>query len=324
MRAVLQPLMMEERSSWKFVSRDDHTSMVIMPTDDWIGLADHPRQRDTERHSRAQHWALAREAKGAAADVLRHVVAAELDGQLYKVDGHTRGYLWETGGLEKPATVFVRIHGVASVDELNSLYKTFDAQSAAETSYDQVSGAFRENKIELKSRRLRHGYLGNALWIGLRGKTKKSHNRELPPVDIYKAVAFYKKELLLLDTIDPKPEIFYTGVVAAALIGLALHPEEVEFFNRLSNRKGNMKDGANDPVQSVLKLVDDLTKAKKSWVHHQHEDLCARTLRAFQAWVNRDEDPEGYWFKSRVRAVDILPLIEEVKVQRDAMDDPYL
>ena len=43
-------------------------------------------------------------------------------------------------------------------------------------------------------------------------------------MNLYRAVAVFQRELELLDGIHPEPRPFYSGVVAAALIGLTLYP----------------------------------------------------------------------------------------------------
>ena len=65
----------------------------------WVNVPDNPRQRDTVRHAnkaKRKHLKEADEAHGI-------VFAAMLDGEItWKLDGHTRAYLWDTGELELP------------------------------------------------------------------------------------------------------------------------------------------------------------------------------------------------------------------------------
>ncbi len=301
-----------------------------MTVDDWCALPDHPRQRNTRRHAHASHWQLAKRAKGAVLDHLAHVTAACLNGRYYKVDGHTRAWLWETGALPLPDRLHVTVYRVATTAELDELYTTFDTQSAAESNYDKVYGAYRECGLELTSKRLKHGFIVDALNIALRGATRSNQDkRALPEIDIYKAVAVFKEELVRLDSVNPQPEVFYSGVVAAGLIALSLYPEGIEFFQKLARREGNKRNGRMDPVEAVLVYVDKLKQERSSWMNAQQENLCARTLRAFLAWKDgRQEEGRGktaqYWFKAKMRAIEIQPLIAQMKAKKGIGEEPVL
>jgi hypothetical protein len=292
---------------------------------EWIQMRGHPRQRDTERQAKRPHWQDARLATGTLKEALRLVVAATFKGDLYKVDGHTRGYLWSIGELEAPDTVIATVHRASSYDDLMALYSGYDTASAAETQNDRVYGAFREAGLILKSKRLRDGFFVDALNIALRGSTRKDQDkRATPELDLYKAVATFSPELRLLDSVNPQPDVFYGGIVAAALIALSLDPSDVTFFDLLSRRQGNVRDGAKDPVQAVLDHVLSLKHQRSAWVNARQVDLCARTLRALTAWKAGPEEPDKYWLRQKVRAVGFEPLIEQVKTVKGIDAEPSL
>ena len=295
-----------------------------MSTGTWIDLADHPKQRNVERQARKPHWRLAQRASGAVKDALRLVAAADLEGTLHKVDGHTRALLWRLGKLPAPDTVFVTVHRVRSRDELDALYDVFHVPAAGENAYDQVYGAFRQVGLSLKSRRLREGFFASALNIALRGVGKPQQDkRHTEPIDIYAAVEAFKAELEFLDSVDPQPEVFYTGVVAAALIGLALYPESLEFFARLSGRQGEKRAGRADPVEAVLSLVAALKNQRNSWVNAQQAELCGRTLRALEAW-REGPTSERYWLQRKPRAMDLKPYLDRLKQLKGIEGNPRL
>jgi hypothetical protein len=293
----------------------------------WIALPNHPHQRNTVRHARAVHLKQARGATGAVANQLAHVVAARLDGTYYKVDGHTRSYLWEQGQLPRPTMLHVTIYPVASRAELDALYEVFDASTAAKTRYDQVYGGFRECGFQPRSKRLRHGFLNDALNIALRGGIRGQQSRALPEVNLYRAVAVFRRELELLDSIDPEPRPFYSGVVAAALIGLVLYPPErvLDFFKKLQNGEGNRKDGRSDPVDAVLNVIQQMTLEKRAAQTALQADLCARTLRGLVTWLAGPETQRNqYWLKTSIHAINLEPLLAELKTKKGIRDDPTL
>lgn len=261
----------------------------------WFDLPDHPRRRDTERRTQKEHWAAARSAEGPVLEVLRWVVAAELEGQLYKVDGHTRTLLWATDRLKRPSCVIAQVFRCQSRDELNALYGTFDTQVAAETLYDRVTGAYREHGLNLTSQRLRAGTIADALSIAYRGIPRSTERHVVEAdFDVYAAVGFFAKELALLDSVNPQTDLYPTGVLAAALLSLAEEPQTLNFFRRLSDRQGSKREGLPDPVEAVLEKLRALKSRKSARVRSEQEDLCVRTLAAIRAWRAGPEAPE-YW-----------------------------
>jgi len=300
------------------------TYQLEMVWQDWSAFTNHPRQRDTAKHAKKPHWAVARAATGAAAEALRHLVGAEFQGELYKVDGHTRAYLWERGELPPPESVFATIHRVTTYDELLALYSAFDTPGAAESQNDRIYGAMSQAGLQLTSKRLRDGFIVDALNIALRGCTRKDQDkRTVPELDLYAAVDAYSDELAALDSVEPQPEIFYGGVVAAALIALAQDQDVLAFFQRLSDRDGNIKDGRPDPVQAVLEQILAMKHQRSAWVNAMQVDLCARTLRALDVW-RLGPDNEAYWLKQKVRAVGFMPQIDRVKALKGISDNERL
>ena len=295
-----------------------------IPVEDWIAFPDHPLHRESSKRIEAEHWRFAKHAKGAVQSHLQHVVAANFEGVYYKVDGHVRARLWKTGELPVPTLLHSTIYRVSSKDELNDLYLAFRTHSRMDK-YDEVCTAYQANGLTLNSKRLRHGLVVHALNIALRGAARSHQNkRNTPELDLHKAVGVFRDELKMLDTVDPQPEIFLTGVVAAALITLALVPHGIDYYRRLAMRQGNKASGKMDPVEAVLQVVDSMKDKRISRVNVQQEDLCARTLRAFSAWEESRNCGEEYWFKNRPRAADIAPWIARLKVAKGLEDDPAL
>lgn len=309
--------------STHILTESGHLYVAEIPLSAWTDIAPHPRQRNTERQCRKEHFVAARRATGAARQALRQVVAAKFQGRLYKVDGHARTHLWMQNELPPPETVIATVHRVESYDDLLDLYTVFDVQSAAESIYDRVYGAFRQIGLDLRSPRLKHGFIVGALNIALRGATRKDQDKDAPELNIYKAVASFKDELGLLDSVSPQPEVFFSGVVAAALIALSLEPEAVTFFERLAKRQGSKKEGLNDAVEALLVHVGALQKQRSSWVNAIQGDLCARTLSALSAWQAGSQSPR-YWVGKKIEAVDIMPYIVEMKRTKGIASDPEL
>ena len=290
--------------------------MARMPVATWIALPDHPRKRDTARQARKAHWQAVRLVHGAALESLRWVVAAELDGKLTKVDGHTRALLWAEGRLPAPAEVLATVYRCRDRLELNELHAAFDTQSAAETVFDKVTGAFSEQGLVLTSKRLRSGTIADALSIATRGvaRGQDAEGGTGDDFDVYGAVALYADELRLLDTVNPQNETFYTGLLAAALLSLACDPSTLEFFRAISNGRGQTRAGLLDPVAGVLAVISRM-KNRHARFRREQERLCESSLGAVRVWRHGEQTP-GYWSSGRYEPLDILKTVREVRVRK--------
>ncbi len=298
-----------------------------LAVEDWIALPDHPHHRNTVRHASAAHLGQAKRATGALASLLAHVVAACWEGAYYKVDGHTRSYLWERGELPRPDGLHVTIYRVASRAELDALYEAFDVSTAIKTGYDQVLAGFRDCGLQLRSKRLRQGFLNDTLNIALRGATRELQDPASPELDVYRAVAVFKPELEWLDGIDPQPSPFYSGVVAAALVGLALFETKrvLGFFDKLNRKEGNRKNGRSDPVDAVLIAIERMSLEKTAARTSLQGDLCARALRGLLTWLDGPKKSRHqYWLQYSIHAVNMAPLLADLKARKEIVDIPTL
>jgi hypothetical protein len=311
-----------EPRHWRVLADLGESYTVQMSSAHWASLADHPRERDAQRQARKTHWQLARAARGAVLETLRWVVAAECNGQLFKVDGHTRALLWTSGALPDPANVFATVYRCKSREELNALYATFDTQSAAVTMYDRVTGAYREQGLELRSKRLRAGTIVDALSIAQRGiaRSTEAVGEGDENWDVYNAVASFAPELRLLDSVDPQPEVFHTGIVSAALLALALEPAAIEFFSQLARGRGSKREGLFDPVEAIVWRVARIKKQRSGWIKSQQEQLCAACLAALELW-RAGESAVGYWSSGDFAPVNLPDVVKRVReLKRESIE----
>jgi len=304
---------------WSVIGDFGASYTVEMPIEAWINLPDHPRRRDTARHVRKRQWALLRAAQGPVLESLRWVDAAEVAGEVWKVNGHARAVLWANGGLPRPDKVFAKVFRCRSHSELFALYSTFDHPAASETIYDRVSGAYRQHGLTLKSERLRSGTIADALYIAFRGVARSvEKSGDDDDVDIYEVVGSFAPELRLLDEVDPQNDIFYTGIVAAALLTLALDPQLIGYFGRLSRRQGSKREGLLDPVEALLHMIGRLKQRRGAWVKAQQEQLCAAALTGAFAWQAGESHPH-YWVREALPAMDVHDLVLRVRREKNRL-----
>lgn len=287
---------------------------VEMPVDTWIHLADHPRRRDTERHARKPEWELlARRAQGAVLEMLRWVAAAQVGDEVWKVDGHTRALMWKNGSLRRPDRVLATVFRCESRQALCDLYSTYDHPAAAETLYDQVSGAFHQHGLQPKSERLRSGTIGEALYIAWRGVARAlDRGGDEDEIDIYNVVGAFASELSLLDSVNPQNDTFQSGVVAAALLCLALDPQLIGYFDQVSKREGSKQRGMLDPVEALLYMVSEVKGRRGAWGRAQQQELCAATLTGAFAWKAGESHPH-YWVREGLPPADIKKVVSQVR-----------
>jgi hypothetical protein len=181
-------------------------------------------------------------------------------------------------GKLSPADVIKRYPALAH--ELDSAAET----STSGADYDRVVSALRNLGITLRSPRLRTGTFVDALGLATHG-VAWSADYVNKPFDVAKAVQTFAPELQLLDSIDPQPELFRTGVVAAALLALSLDASTLEFFSRLSQARG--KDGGDhaNPSRKLLALINRMKKPEAGDPSALREqELCSMTLQAVERW----------------------------------------
>ncbi len=323
MGEAARKLKKQARLPGRVLAEDEKIITLVMPVDDWIAVPGHPRQRDTKRHAHALHWREARHAKGAIKTHLAHVTGALLDGQLIKVDGHTRAYLWATGKLERPDEVVVTAYKVNNYQELLDLYRTFDVPTAGESWSDRVRGAFREHGYTPTSNILSRGLLVNAAHIALRGIPLGRRSKKLREFDIYKAIGLFLPEIIALDRMRISRDLELSGILGAGLIMLTLHPNSKEFFKRLFEKIGEKRGGRMDPVEAVLSAVLEYKAMKYRRPPLAQVDLCGRCLRAVTYWM---DGPEGgpYWLRNKIQYMDVEPFVERVREVKEIGDDPAL
>ena len=290
---------------------------VEMSVDAWIELADHPRRRDTERHIRKPEWELLlRTARGPVLEMLRWVVAAQVGDEAWKVDGHSRALLWANGMLPRPKSVFAKVFRCESREALCDLYSTFDHPAAAETLFDRVSGAYHQHQLTLKSERLKNGMIGDALYIAWRGVARAvDKESDEGDMDIYSVVGTFAPELSLLDGVNPQNDVFQTGVVAAALLSLALDPEFIGYFGQVSRREGNKRRGLLDPVEALLHMIGELKGRRGAWGKAQQQELCAAALTGAFAWKAGESHPH-FWVREVLPPTDIHDIVRRVRERK--------
>jgi len=292
------------------------TFVTCIGFDDWLALPVKFDDKDTsliKYAARTEKKWLELDDKNEIFDsYIATVNVANVDGCLYKINGLIRQHLWVKELLTQPSKVTILIYTldeVAYEELINSTYQL----SLTNKSQSAILNAYKRQGLTFKSERLKHGYIAEALNIALRGKPRALQDKRTLRIEINidKAIEVFKSELLLIDSINPDPRLFSTGIISAALIMLSIDPKNIEFFSRLNASQGEMRDDAADPVESLLQIIDYLKKKSSSESRYQVE-LCSKTIRAVRAW-NTGPDNSHYWIK-RLISADFFPIIRKMKL----------
>lgn len=253
-------------------------SVIKMTTPEWIAVKTNPIQRDTERHAQKAKHLLTPQ------DVHAIVFAARLpNGELVKLDGHTRAFLWQTGIVPPPKQITVNVIDVANDEEAAEQYKFHDSRAAVEGTSDKVTGAMRGQQYVPKSLFVAAGCFSSALriaWVGVFG-----HARNMRARDEYEAVKEFLPEIIALDGIDLKRSRTNTGVTAAILLSHRRHGDSVlSFWRSVFNSEGEKKSGKMDAVQALHEMMIK----KKAFGGQAARELCGRALLCVERWYEQE------------------------------------
>lgn len=258
---------------------------VSMSIFEWAAVNDNPRQRDTD--ARAKKALKNHLAKLEVTHTVVH--AAELpNGRLFKLDGHTRGFLWATGRLSDPGQLAVVIYPASDLGEVKRLYDHFDSKDSVETSTDKIRGGMNEHGLVLKTPFLARGNIATALKLCQQIVGSSNWER-------HDMIGDWKRELELLDSISPPGGRFPSGVLAGALVALRKDDRAaLEFFGRYSLDLGTKSGREMDAVEALWSQI----KHRKSSKINDHVGDCGKTLAAYERYKS------GGKFTSAVRGID--------------------
>lgn len=245
-------------------------------------------------------------------NILHAVDAALINGQLHKINGIIRKGMWEKRELKKPESLIMRTHNI-NENFYQALIDSLYPISARNKSQDSILACYKKHELNFKSVRLKHGYINDALNIALRGEPRILQDKRVLKNEISTDLAIknFKKELIIIDKINPNTDVFLSGVLAASLIMINNDPSNIEFFIKLNNYEGITKDEKHDPIEALLRVIE-IFKRKKGSEGKIQIELCSKTIRAISAW-KLGEKNEGYWIK-RLSSINFLPDIRKMKM----------
>jgi hypothetical protein len=244
------------------------------------------------------------------------VVLVKVGDTLFKLTGNRRKNAWLKGRLPKPDYLTAMIFEMTVADYealcIDAKMKRLESLPAHEV----VKEAYNELGLVFASERLRNGFINEAIHIALRGRQRslqdKRSIREREDINMKRAIEVFKSELLLVDSLSPKSDIFTTGVLAGAMIMLGLNKPITEFLKKLNDSQGTTKDGLADPVECLLKVIHRHKISQRTMQPRMAIDLAKKTVHAITIWLEGEQSAK-YWRMRDLTGHELMPLIMELK-----------
>lgn len=295
-------------------------STTEMNIKDWISIDDNPVQRDTQIHAKK---ALKKHLKITA--VSHRTVAGAIDatGKQWKLDGHTRSYLWETGELKPDFdTVYVTWFHVQNVDQVIKLYREFDNVNAVETSRESMTGIYKYFDIPntgLAARinaatALQQIYSGSGT-ESRNGNSFSSKIRERIYEDGRPFVEPFVEEFKIMASLRrPTQSRFNSGNAAALILTLAAdrannYKTALNFWEQYVNDEGFMYKGKLNGV-AMLSRVMNITTSKG--LSKLRQTSLGMSLACYERYVAEEMTSKRPRAKDPMRYIaEELPLISD-------------
>lgn len=255
------------------------------------------------------------------------LAVAKVDGELYKLNGMQRQLAWTSGKLKAPGQLLAHIIEIPAADFMALKGEIKAIRKASVPSNEIVKAIYQELGLSFKTTRLKEGLISEAVTIAFRGRPRELQDKrfikERVELNLKKAIGLLTEELQFIDGLDPKPEIFMTGVLSAALImlgGTSPNTDIREFLQRLNNRQGEIKDGLEDPVAGLLRVLESYRMSDRNAQSQMTIGLCKTVIQSITLWLEGSDSPK-YWRKKLVTGIDHMPYIRKLKHHKQVYED---
>lgn len=243
----------------------------------WINdYKTNPKQRDVTLHARKA----LRGHLSSYSDAQACVSGAVFDGELYKLDGHTRAYLWSREELQQPKSVIVTTFHCNTLDQLLDLYGTFDNSAAAENSKDIFTGACRLHNFFPQSTLVKRGNLRRIFNI-------ISGSRDI--INQYDYVGYLLEAMRFADKLNISSMKFPTGAYAAILLTyLSAKSDQdrltVEYFwQSILDENGLKTEQGMNGIQAAIEILDVGLIRRPDTT--EHKVLCCKLLTCYWGYT---------------------------------------
>lgn len=275
-----------------FIKNPHKTPITLtISTDTFISIQDNPRQRDTpERAEKAKKSHLK---NPHPCHTVVEIAAVYDDGDLplteesiqeqlietWKLNGHTRAYLWDSEELDKPSHVVALIYLVESEEEAKEFYRAYDSGKAVETGLDKVFSALRDafNGIPQCPLYKKRG-IKTAIEVAFNNNSSMSDDA------MYQLKSKHPLAVATLKQIDRyklNPAMFNASIMAAMLLSVLRDGDQaMKFWENFSNGQGSNSAGEMDAVMMAMVYQGEIkTFGKADYKGQRPKDVLPGTGR---------------------------------------------
>jgi hypothetical protein len=268
-----------------FVDPSEQSPLVhltYMTPEEWALVPDNLRQRNTAEHA---EYAKRHHLKDYD-PVHSTVIMAELpDGSRFKIDAHTRSFLWQSGELRAPPLLSVLVYRVRNVEDTIDLYDKIDNNKAAKGSRDEVYSTLAQDGVILVSPYMRSCNIIRAI------KDAYSITLGHPAMlsaSVTNITRHWKDQLVTADGMNLNSKRFTASLFAAVLITLRKEPEKAKEFWELYNEdKGNKSGGRSDPIQALWERVGNFRKEGTLTSSSNRVNVIYTAIRAYHGFKQK-------------------------------------
>lgn len=259
-------------------------SIQAMPTDVFHSLPECPVQRDTLTRSKsATHLKT-------ASPLHASVIATSVNGEIRKLDGHTRDNCWNVrGSLEAPPAVICLVVECDNYEQVEKLYDKADSRAAAERAKEKVWGSWKSLGYVTST----PFFASNGPFLSAVSNAFSDHAKATAPRELAQASAACVK---LLEShakalsAKTRPMLVAAAlIVVRKLMALGKRPrvaEVAEFLKIVSQAQGREIDGKCDAVKLLL---DTFTGEKRRGGAGAHNEELGFALAALSRWMESSE-----------------------------------
>lgn len=301
--------------------------LQLIPFEEWVALPETAIYEVAAKLAGSDSWIAACLEEGLE-DHVNAVSLVSVEGQLYKLTGKERKYFWDENPNLKPDALMARVYEISVANMLaleNKLKTTSKGYQASDKDFKRI---FAELGLTFTSARITGGGLIEPFYLALRGRTRGRQNQAFSEhkelINLKKAVSVFSAELALIDRLNPKENIFYKEILAAALVMLAINePNDhvLEFLRQLNLNQDleerQKQDGRLDPVGILKKSIDDI-RAAKYLAPSASLILFQKCIDAINLWKLGETSPK-YWRTQVIKGsnVNIAAYIKKLRAVKN-------
>lgn len=287
-----------------------HVVLKLIPFSEWAELPETAIYEVASKLAGSDSWITACLQEGLEAHV-NTISLVMVEGQLYKVTGKERKYFWDENPNLRPDALMARVYEISRLNMVALEKKLKTPGKGYQSSEKDFKRIFAELGLTFKSKRITGGGLIEPFYLALRGRTRARQHQEFSDqyelINLKKAVSVFSGELKIIDELDPKDNIFYKEILAAALVMLAVNePNDyvVEFLSQLNQEEERQnEDGRLDPVSILIKSISHSREAKYL-TPSASINLFQKTLEAINLWKLGENSPK-FWRTQVIKGSNI-------------------